>query len=386
MQLVSKPLQRISTMAEIDDLGLAMAMLEMGADTEVTESPQPTPPVVPFSHLEQCIIAEASMPGMDAFHVINTKQFEWVPMVESFFPTLPPLKDPKANLGKIEKCPDEIILQITPHMTIGSAVSFRQVNRRARQLVDVNREYQLLVYNAMEFVQMFLRTGVADHYPMKRLWYMLHDDECSTKHCKRISNLLDLAGRERICTNCFSHYAVHVDFGIRSLGAVSYILNISQEELKKHYSVAIITAVPGIYSERLYKQSKCRDLVSTKVLAAELAMVKEEETGINRRAHQNKLIKALAKAPYDYAWKYMTVMEMPFLQPHTVPNDRVYTCRYCPKPSFTADQLFWHTFECDFGTAYIWVLFEDPDDAVFVDTDQEKQELAEELFGRRLVV
>jgi len=114
---------------------------------------------------------------------------------------LPDLRDPTTSLGELDRLPLELINQICLHLDIASIVCFRQINVRARHVVNALHEYQIITTHALNPFCALLRTQSASRVRLIDFYNLLCTQTCSLCNM-RYGYLVYLPTWIRCCSHC----------------------------------------------------------------------------------------------------------------------------------------------------------------------------------------
>ena len=151
------------------------------------------------------------------------------------------VREPATSLAALDSLPLELIHATILQMDVRTAFHFRQINLRARQVVNQLHEYKIVAAHALNGFCALLRTGTAERITLAELYHCICTDVCSI--CKgKYGNLVQLLTLSRCCSSCLKGHA-------REL-CVTSVTN--QRKLMKSPKslggLPIMKTLPGIYS------------------------------------------------------------------------------------------------------------------------------------------
>lgn len=101
------------------------------------------------------------------------------------------VREPATSLAVLDSLPLELIHAIILQMDVRTAFHFRQINLRARQVVNQLHEYKIVAAHALNGFCALLRTGTAERITLAELYRCICTNVCSI--CKgRYGNLVQL--------------------------------------------------------------------------------------------------------------------------------------------------------------------------------------------------
>jgi hypothetical protein len=112
-----------------------------------------------------------------------------------------PFGEPRATLGDFECLPLEILWPLcVEYLDLKSVFRFRQLNRRARRVVNSTKEYQMMVTYGVTAYCALLRTNLAVHATLSLFYNIQCDSLCVA--CGNHGGFLFLPTMERCCYGC----------------------------------------------------------------------------------------------------------------------------------------------------------------------------------------
>jgi hypothetical protein len=109
---------------------------------------------------------------------------------------------PKSDMDTINHLPTKIVWQILGPLDNGSLLSFRQVNRRARQMVTAMPSYRLIADYAIDAVIGLHEPGLAFKFTPGDIEAALSVSTCQTRRCTQFAGYVHLPNLARYCFHC----------------------------------------------------------------------------------------------------------------------------------------------------------------------------------------
>lgn len=136
---------------------------------------------------------------------------------------------PAAGLGDLDYLPEELLIMVIKNLDILTYFRFRRVNRYARILSTVPREYQLVAKYGVEGLRALLRSDCARRFNIMDLYHLLITDTCGL--CGNFGGFLFLLTATRCCFTCLQESSKlrvisTTDFARRA-GISTHQLNVS---------------------------------------------------------------------------------------------------------------------------------------------------------------
>lgn len=178
----------------------------------------------------------------------------------SIVSVLPDLRDPTTSLGELDRLPLEIINQICLDLDIASIICFRQINLRARQVVNELHEYKIITTHALNPFCALLRTQTASRARLIDFYNLLCTQMCSVCNV-RYGDLVYLPTWIRCCSHCLQSNDPKV--AVATLARVQRFFRLSKGSIAK---LPWLKTIPGQYTmeEKMYS----RRIVVVPILSA----------------------------------------------------------------------------------------------------------------------
>lgn len=106
-----------------------------------------------------------------------------------------------SNLGQLEGLPVEIQLKIFNALDIRSALKFKLVNRKAREIITATREYRLAITHGFGALTVIVRLNLVDTLGFADILHALETRSCAF-NCGRTGSHLFLPTLSKICFPC----------------------------------------------------------------------------------------------------------------------------------------------------------------------------------------
>ncbi|KAK0642108.1 hypothetical protein B0T16DRAFT_449376 [Cercophora newfieldiana] len=114
-----------------------------------------------------------------------------------------PVLPPTADLGRLDRVPLELQLDIIKCLDIHSSMQFKQVNRQASRVVDAMIEYRLSTTYAQDALRDIKSLGLTDYVRFADLARAMYSIPCSSQdECGHVGSHLYLPTMQRICRQC----------------------------------------------------------------------------------------------------------------------------------------------------------------------------------------
>ncbi|KAK3385993.1 hypothetical protein B0H63DRAFT_523316 [Podospora didyma] len=111
-----------------------------------------------------------------------------------------PVNDNQANLGVLDRFPNEVLLMVFTETDLDTLFQLRGVNKRAHQFVTSIFEYRALVTHAINAFCVLLRTGSAKWITLNSIFQLMQTPNCAK--CGRPSSSIYMPTAERFCLEC----------------------------------------------------------------------------------------------------------------------------------------------------------------------------------------
>lgn len=150
-------------------------------------------------------------------------------------------REPTNSLGELDKPPLELISEICLQLDIASLFYLRQVNARARQIVDTLHEYKTIITHALDPFCALLRTHSASRVTLSNFYRLLCTQNCSVCN-ERYGDLVYLPTWIRCCSCCVR--SSPSELRVATLTSIKRVFRPSKGALTR---LPTLTTVPGIY-------------------------------------------------------------------------------------------------------------------------------------------
>lgn len=178
-------------------------------------------------------------------------------------------------LGKLEILPLETIHQICLLLDIWSLFRFRQVNRRARQVVSAIRSYKVIVNHALEALCITLRTNIATWFRLSDLFDVLCTIKCH--FCGAFGGFVFLPSFRRCCFSC-----IQAD-GLPCVLVLSDVKHRIKQRLGRVCSpMPTVRTLPGTYSMDETVRKRRTEIVLSESISAIYLNDEVDETRVKR--------------------------------------------------------------------------------------------------------
>ncbi|KAE8355912.1 hypothetical protein BDV28DRAFT_128094 [Aspergillus coremiiformis] len=167
---------------------------------------------------------------------------------------------PSVNLGRLECLPLEIIFEICLLLDLESLFRFRQVNRRAQQIISAVHGYRETITYALEVLCIVLRTKTAPYFTIYDLFKVLCTRDCLL--CGSFGGFVFLPSLMRCCFSCIKEDCLPA---IMSVADAKRLIKWSATRLPK--SIPVFKTLPGIYSMDETSQKRRMQIVTKEHIA-----------------------------------------------------------------------------------------------------------------------
>ncbi|PYH40068.1 F-box protein [Aspergillus saccharolyticus JOP 1030-1] len=214
-----------------------------------------------------------------------------------------------STLGQLDILPTELAHEICLYLDIRSLFRFRQVNRRAQQIVSSIRLYRAVINHALEAFCIILRTNIAPWFTLSDLFKVLCTKYC--QFCGDFGGFIFLPSFARCCFTC-----------IREENLPRVLpLSVLKQRLKPRSGrllgfIPTVRTLPGIYSmdetpRKRRTKVVLRDSVNTLYLSDY-----SENTRVKRSQSTSLL-------------PYMVTTSLPYFDPKSGAVQRGISCSGC---------------------------------------------------------
>ncbi|POR37230.1 Uncharacterized protein TPAR_02565 [Tolypocladium paradoxum] len=271
-------------------------------------------------HQEREVLRVAARPNTEFWDaVLHSKRHEHDPIRASVSEAF--ASAPVSSLGSLERLPNELVSDICAYLDISSCFRFRQVNRRARQVVSARWEYRAVATHGLEGLRSVLRTRIASWFTISDLYRPLRQQECAL--CGLFSGFLFIPTMSRCCSKCVESPRA---FGVVALSCLSKATKMSTHRLR--LLLPVFRTVPGTYGTVPRTWTRPRYGVSEEQAARLLTTL--DITYASRVLHYG--------APFSCA-RYMVCTALPHLYRETNEVDNGYQCKGCAAHCRTTTNL-----------------------------------------------
>lgn len=218
-----------------------------------------------------------------------------------------------SDLGALDRLPLELISSICLCLDVRSCFKFRQINRRARQIVSGLYKYRAVAEHGLESLRAVLRTDISRYFTVPDLYRPLCTPSCA--RCRSpFGGFLWIPTASRYCFACieWSHLRVV------PLEALVKYSGVSSERLQRLRPV--LRTLPGTYTTKYYSWTS-----RTEVVAAEPAFDALRASGLPLQ----HAMAVLAAIPDTFAYTYMVSTALPLLDPATGQVQHGLSCKGC---------------------------------------------------------
>jgi hypothetical protein len=235
-------------------------------------------------------------------------------------------RKPTATIGELDRLPLELINEICLWLDIASLFRFRQVNARARQILNALHEYRVITKHALNPLCALLRTQTAPGVTLLDFYQLLCMKACSL--CgNAYGDLVYLPTWIRCCSSCLRGNALETR--VTTLASVKQILKLSKSSLNNFQK---LKTLPGIYSMEERRRTSRLTVIST--LSA-LSAYSKENTGIEPT---QEMISKLNSLPI---LAFMACCAIPSYNPQTGQVEIGVSCAGCQVA--VEDSIITHT-------------------------------------------
>lgn len=232
---------------------------------------------------------------------------------------------PASSLGALEGLPNELVSDICAYLDISTCFRFRQVNRRARQVISASREYRAVTEHGLECLRSVLRTSIASWFTISDLYRRLLQRDCTL--CGSFGGFVFLPTMTRFCFECVQPSDVS---GVVALSKLSKAASVSTHRLRR--LLPVLRTVPGRYGPGRTERTRVRYLVSD-----------EQATQLLQALGIMDTPQALYNGVDYLHWAYMVCTVLPYLDLATTEAENGLKCQgcraRCQTPRFNFDDV-----------------------------------------------
>jgi hypothetical protein len=226
--------------------------------------------------------------------------------------------EPTTSLGEFTRLPLELINEICLQLDILSLFKLRQVNNRARQVVNALLEYQIVTKHALNPLCALLRTRSASRVTLLDFYHLLCTQCCSI--CEdRYGDLVYLPTWIRCCSYCVQSGAPRLC--VADIESIKGILRPSRKSLAE---LPTIKTLSGIYTMDERKRLKETIIVPTQ---SALLAYSEEHDGAEPTL---EMIRKLQSYPIP---AFVACCALPSYNPQTRQFENGLSCAGCQHAS-----------------------------------------------------
>ncbi|RFU79435.1 hypothetical protein TARUN_2792 [Trichoderma arundinaceum] len=223
----------------------------------------------------------------------------------------------KMSLGLIDQLPVELLIQSLRHMDMQSLFNLRQVNLRARQIVDSLKEYKAVVSHGMTAYCALLRMKLATHVTLLDFYRVLCSKNCT--FCGKFGGFVFLPTWIRCCFECIEE---DPETRMVTVAEVRRLFRLSRAELGQQRS---FQTLPGIYTTGLYSMEKSYQRNRVKLVPYFPAMKEFGDRLEAGAAHGQH------RPFWDPIHNFMASCELPYYDPLTQVIEYGVSCAGCER-------------------------------------------------------
>jgi hypothetical protein len=135
--------------------------------------------------------------------------------IQSSIATTPFERTSIVGLGSLDQLPPELLLETLYCLEMQSLFMFRQINIRARQMVDSLKQYRRIVSHGLNLFRALLQTQLAIQIPLLDLSGALCTKACSI--CGEFAGFISILAWKRCCFKCLE---LSAETQVRTLASV----------------------------------------------------------------------------------------------------------------------------------------------------------------------
>ncbi|KFY14750.1 hypothetical protein V491_05921 [Pseudogymnoascus sp. VKM F-3775] len=249
------------------------------------------------------------------FHLIMVRSRPYVTEDVQNSLQIPFETSPASKLGGFDRLPQELISMIFDDLDILSYFRFRQVNRHARFMSTLPREYQLIARYGLEGLRGLLRSHCADSFTIMELYRVLITPNCTL--CGEFGGFLFLLTATRCCFNCLSESP---KLNVISTTDFARAAGISTSQLNRSYSQTLRTVSGGRYTRNYYKVKRPKKLILKEAAITALAL---------QNALKEHSISSLSRVGQQIDQGFMACTSFPWYDTNTGKVEYGVSCEGC---------------------------------------------------------
>jgi hypothetical protein len=224
-------------------------------------------------------------------------------------------RDSSASLGDLDDAfPLEILGKIVLEMDLASLFRLRQVNSRARAIVDSTKQYQLMISQALQAFCALLRTGLAIRVTLSDFIRLLCEPKC--EFCASFGTHVFLPTWNRCCVVCLEWSS---ELQLMSWTSAKRKLNLSMHSWNQ---VPSFKALSGVYTLRA-QHYQCRPILAPFECCAKAFFRQQYGSRRPPRSIRNPRVPEM-----DY-WRFMSCCAMAWYDLPTEESENGVSCSGC---------------------------------------------------------
>jgi hypothetical protein len=242
-----------------------------------------------------------------------------------------PFEDaPVSNLGVLETFPNELLQQICLELDMETLFKLRQVNRRAREVVTITRQYRAIADHALDAFLATLQTGAAKYITLTQLYGALTQKSCD--NCGAFGGFLFIPTVTRCCLECMNNTTISMAF---PLCHVKPLTDMGLVKLRR--SLTVVRSVPGWYGCGEKVKFRRQEIVACSQALELVEAVHGAEKAAEMREHfqKSRWTSCCSES------KPAVSVNMAFFDPVTSKAYRSYYCKGCGMDSVSRWNRRW---------------------------------------------
>lgn len=223
---------------------------------------------------------------------------------------------PTADLGLLDKLPPELFNEMFLELDILSCFCFRQVNRRARDVISSIKEYEAVARYGLDSLRATLLTDIAEWFTIDDLYQILCTPACA--RCGCFGDFLFLHTLTRGCYDCIMFAPEYIT---AHLPAFCMWMDVPLESMDG--LLPVVYSIPGIYTNQDRNKPNRYPLVELEaaieaVWAAEDLKFDDGKENLVRSRIDDQMMA-----------RYMSSIAMPYLDVKTRQIHQGMNCKGC---------------------------------------------------------